>query len=278
MHTVSSNGAEIPAIGLGTWTLSGTACTELVADAISAGYRHIDTAAMYENEREVGEGIRTCGIERDALFVTTKVWWTDIAAGELERSAEASLARLGLDRVDLLLIHWPNPQIPLRESIQALNAARDRGLTRHIGVSNFPTALLAEAIRHSDAPLAVNQVEYHPYLDQTAVYNACRSAGVAMVSYCPLCRGGTLFEEDAISEPAGKYGKSAAQIVLRWHVQQDGVIAIPRTQRKKRLAENLDIFDFMLTVSEMQQISRLSSRHQRLCDFGFSPEWDGIHT
>ncbi len=274
MHTVIANGAEIPAIGLGTWTLSGSSCTELVAHAISAGYRHIDTAAMYENEREVGEAIRHSGIARDELFVTTKVWWTDIASGDLERSAQASLERLGLDQVDLLLIHWPNPQIPLKESITALNAVRDGGLTRHIGVSNFPTVLLSEAVHFSDAPLVANQVEYHPYLGQGAVYQACRSAGMSMVSYCPLCRGGALFEETAVRAAAERHSKSAAQIVLRWHVQQDGVVAIPRTQRKERQVENLDVFDFVLSNREMEQISALSLRNQRVCDFDFSPDWD----
>lgn len=274
MHTVAANGAEIPTIGLGTWTLSGASCRELVSHAISSGYRHIDTAAMYDNEQEVGEGIRQSGVARDGLFVTTKVWWTDTAAGDLERSAEASLERLGLDHVDLLLIHWPNPKIPLRDSIGALNAARDRGLTRHIGVSNFPAALLGEAVDLSDAPLVANQVEYHPYLPQNAVYRACRSFGMSMVSYCPLCRGGTLFEETAIRDAAQRYGKTAAQIVLRWHVQQDGVVAIPRTSRKDRLSENIDIFDFALSDTEMTQICGLSDRQLRVCDYDFSPVWD----
>ncbi len=274
MHTVSANGAEIPAIGLGTWTLSGDSCLELVSHAISVGYRHIDTAAMYENEQEVGEGIRQSGIAREDLFVTTKVWWTDIATGDLERSTEASLERLGLDQVDLLLIHWPNPQIPLPDSIRALNAARDRGLTRHIGVSNFPAGLLDEAAHLSEAPLVANQVEYHPYLAQDTVYRACRSTGMSMVSYCPLCRGGALFEETAIRDAAERYGKSAAQIALRWHVQQDGVVAIPRTSRKDRLGENLDVFDFALSDTEMKQISNLSGRHLRVCDYNFSPVWD----
>ena len=189
MHTINANGANIPSIGLGTWTLKGSDCTDIVQAAIETGYRHIDTAAMYDNEDDVGLGIARSGAPRNDLFVTTKVWHSDLAAADLRRSAERSLERLGLEYVDLLLIHWPNPAIPLAESIDALNAARDDGLARNIGVSNFPTALLAQAISLTKHPLAVNQVEYHPKLDQTKVLGACRAAGMATVSYCPLGRG-----------------------------------------------------------------------------------------
>lgn len=274
MHRIKANGADIPAIGMGTWTLKGDQCAELVAAAIDVGYRHIDTAAMYANEDAVGRGIAGSGIARDDIFVTTKVWWTDIAPGDLERSAEQSLARLGLDHVDLLLIHWPNPRIPVADSIGALNRVRERGLARNIGVSNFTTALLDEALRASDAPLVADQVEYHPMLNQDKVHAACRKAGMAMVSYCPLYRGGALFDRPEIVGPARRLGKAPAQVVLRWHVQQDGVVAIPRTTRRERLAENLAVFDFELDAAEMDAISALSSANSRICDFEFSPRWD----
>lgn len=274
MHSVMVNSAAIPVIGLGTWTLKGEVCSELVAHALSLGYRHLDTAAVYDNESAVGEGLRFSSVPRDNVFVTTKVWYTDIAPGELERSAEASLQRLGLDTVDLLLIHWPNPAIPLAGSIKALNAVRDSGMARHIGVSNFPTGMLAKAVRLSDAPLVVNQVEYHPFLDQTKVHAACRAAGMAMVAYCPLGRGGALFEEAAVADAAKRHGKSPAQIVLRWQVQQEGVVAIPRTERKERLVENIDLFDLELSDEEMAAISRLGSRNYRICDLDYSPKWD----
>ena len=274
MHRIKANGADIPAIGMGTWTLKGDQCAELVAAAIDVGYRHIDTAAMYANEDAVGRGIAGSGIARDDIFVTTKVWWTDIAPGDLERSAEQSLARLGLDHVDLLLIHWPNPRVPVADSIGALNRVRERGLARNIGVSNFTTALLDEALRASDAPLVADQVEYHPMLNQDKVHAACRKAGMAMVSYCPLYRGGALFDRPEIVGPARRLGKAPAQIVLRWHVQQDGVVAIPRTTRRERLAENLAVFDFELDAAEMDAISALSSANGRICDFEFSPRWD----
>lgn len=274
MHRIEANGAAIPALGLGTWTLRGRQCTEIVAEALRLGYRHVDTAAMYDNEAAVGEGIRASGLARDAVFLTTKVWWTDIAPGDLLRSAEASVKRLGFPSVDLLLIHWPNDRVPLERSVEALNETRRRGLARHIGVANFPTALLERAVRASEAPLACNQVEYHPYLDQQKVGAACRDAGLALVSYCPLYRGRGLFEEPPIRDAATRHGRSPAQIVLRWHVQQDEVAAIPRTTRKERLAENAAIFDFALAAEEMAAITALSSRNSRLCDFDFAPGWD----
>lgn len=274
MHRIEANGASIPALGLGTWTLKGEDCADLVAHALGIGYRHLDTAASYGNEMDVGEGLRRSGLARDEVFVTTKVWWTDLAANDFRRSAEKSLERLKLDQVDLLLIHWPNPKIPLAETIEALNQARADGLTRHVGVSNFPTGLLAEALALSDAPLVANQVEHHPYLDQAKVYAACRKVGMAMTSYCPLARGGDLFAERAVVDAAKAHGKTPGQIVLRWHVQQDGVVAIPRTTRKERLAENFDIFNFALTDGEMAAISALGVKNARICDYDFSPEWD----
>ncbi len=274
MHNVQANGASIPALGLGTWTLKDEACSELVAEALRIGYRHVDTAAMYVNEEAVGEGLRASGVARDEVFVTTKVWWTDLGAADLRRSAEASLSRLKLDAVDLLLIHWPNPAIPLAESVAALNKARQDGLARHIGVSNFPTALLREAIALSDAPLVVNQVEHHPYLDQSRVRAVCEAAGMALVGYCPLHRGGGLLEETVVTDAARTHGKTPGQIVLRWHVQQPGTIAIPRTTRKERLAENAAIFDFALSGEEMAAISALAGAGNRICDYDFSPKWD----
>lgn len=274
MHSVNANGAQIPALGLGTWTLRGQDCAQIVEHALRLGYRHVDTARVYRNEAEVGEGLRASGVARDDLFVTTKIWPTDIAPGDLERAAEASLKLLGLDQVDLLLIHWPNPKIPLEGSIKALNNAKRTGLARHIGVSNFTTELLSRALALSEAPLVANQVEHHPYLDQSKVLGACRRAGMAMVSYCPLSRGGDLFEQEAVRSSAAHHGKTPGQVVLRWHVQQDGVVAIPRTTKKERLAENSAIFDFALSDDEMGAISALSTRNLRICRGEFAPHWD----
>lgn len=274
MHSVEANGAAIPAIGMGTWTLEGEHCASMVAEALRVGYRHVDTAAMYRNEEAVGEGLRASGMARDDYFLTTKVWFTDIAEGDLQRSAEASLKRLGVDAVDLLLIHWPNPAVPLADSIRALNAVKAAGMTRHVGVSNFPTGLLAQAIELSEAPLVCNQVEYHPYLNQDRMKAMLAANGMALTAYCPLYRGGTLFDEPAVREAAAAHGRTPGQIVLRWQVQQDGVIAIPRTSRPERLAENLAVFDFALSDEEMTAISALRHRNERICDFDFSPVWD----
>jgi len=274
MHTIDGNGANIPAIGLGTWTLRGQEAVRLVAGAIEGGYRHLDTAAMYENEAEVGDGLRESGVARNQIFLTSKVWYTDIENGPLQKSVETSLKKLGTDYLDLALIHWPSKSIALDESIKALNDVRNRGLARNIGVSNFTVALIREAAQLSEHKLACNQIEYHPLLNQDKVIAACRELGIAVTSYCPLARGADLFAKDAIAAPASKYGKTGAQIVLRWHVQQEGVAAIPRSSKLERIKENLDVFDFALEPAEMTAISALGAEGLRICDFAFSPDWD----
>ena len=274
MHHVDANGANIPAIGLGTWTLKGEAATRLVANAVQSGYRHVDTAAMYDNEEAVGAGLRASSVSRDEIFLTTKVWPSDIGDGDLQRSVEASLVRLQVDRVDMALIHWPSRTIPLAESIRALNEVKDRGLARHIGVSNFTVALVDEAVALSRHPLACNQIEYHPFLNQDRVLAACRRHGMAVVSYCPLARGTELCPEPAVTAAAERHGKTPAQIMLRWQVQQEGVVAIPRSSNPARIAQNLGVFDFALEADEMAAIDALRARQHRICDFEFSPEWD----
>ncbi|MCC2102359.1 MAG: aldo/keto reductase, partial [Hyphomicrobiales bacterium] len=224
---IDANGARIPALGFGTWQLREEACVSAVETALSCGYRHIDTARMYGNEKAVGHGLRGSGLKRDDVFVTTKVWHDDISSGALERSAEASLRDLGLDAVDLLLIHWPNAAIPLKDSIAALCNARRRGLARNIGVSNFSVALLNEAAALSSEPLVANQCEYHPRLDQSAVIAACRRHRLAFVSYSPLGKGDML-AEPVITDIARRVARKPSQVVLRWHVQQ-GVATIPRS-------------------------------------------------
>ncbi|MCW4114716.1 aldo/keto reductase [Aurantimonas sp. MSK8Z-1] len=274
MKIIETNDASIPAIGLGTFTLEGAQCADMVARAIEAGYRHIDTARMYGNEREVGQGIRASGIERSALFVTTKVWWTDIGGEDLVPSAEAALEALGLDAVDLLLIHWPNREVPLESSIGALNAAKEQGLTHSIGVANFTSSMFDEAAAMSTAPLVCNQVEYHPFLSQEAVLGACARHEAALVAYSPLGRGGDILSNSAVREAAERHGKTPAQIVLRWEIEQDKVAAIPRTSKAERLAENIDIFDFELTEAERDALTALTTRRARLVNPAFAPNWD----
>jgi len=236
------------------------------------GYRHIDTAQIYENEREVGEGLRASGIRRDEVFVTTKVWPSHFASNDLERSAKESLARLRLTDVDLLLLHWPNPQIPLPETLGALARARQIGLARHIGVSNFTVALIEEAVAACAEPLVCDQVEYHPFLDQTKVKDACARRGMALVAYSPVAKG-RIKNERALARIGDRYRKSAVQVGLRWLVQQN-VSAIPRTSRLERLSENINVFDFELSDDEMSQISAMGNAGGRFTDFGFAPKWD----
>ena len=272
-HSVDANGAAIPAIGLGTFRLNGDDCSQAVQWALEAGYRHIDTAKMYDNETEVGAGLKVAGVPRDEIFVTTKVWRDDIAPGDLERSAEASLRRLGLDRVDLLLIHWPNDGVPLEASTNALCNAKRRGLARHIGVSNYPSAMLEKAVALASEPIVANQVEYHPYLDQTKVKDAARRHRVAVTSYCPLGRT-ALLDEPVLKGIASARGKTVSQIALRWHVQQPGVIAIPKSGTKTHIEQNLAVFDFELTADEMARITALARPDGRVINPAFAPRWD----
>ena len=268
---VEANGARIPLAGLGTWALRGRDCARLVEQAIRVGYRHIDTAQMYDNEREVGEGVRAAGKRAD-VFVTTKVQPQNLSPADLIRTTKESLARLRMTDVDLLLIHWPNPRVPLAETIGALCKMKSDGYTRHIGVSNFTVALMREAVSLSSEPLVCNQVECHPFLDQSTVIAAARGHGMAVVAYSPIAKGGVA--GDAVLARIGqRYDKSAAQVCLRWLVQQ-GIVVIPRTGKVERLAENFAIFDFVLTAEEMAEITALGGRRQRLTDWAFSPKWD----
>ena len=270
---VHANGAAIPAIGLGTWPMKGEEAARAVARALETGYRAVDTAAMYGNEDAVGEGLRAAGVPRADVFVTTKVWYTDLAPGALQRSAEASLKRLGLEQVDLLLIHWPNPDILLEGSIAALCDAKRHGLARHVGVSNFPVALLERAVSLATEPLVANQCEYHPHLDQTKLLAACRRHGLAFLSYAPIGKGAVL-EDATVRAVAARHGRTPAQVVLRWHVQQDGVAAIPKSANPQRIAENLDVFGFTLSEEDKRAVTGLAQPDGRMVAPGWSPSWD----
>lgn len=272
MQIVEANGALIPAIGLGTWELRGRVCARIVEQALKLGYRHIDTAQIYENERDVGEGVRASGIKRSDVFITTKIWTTHFAPNDLLRSAKESLVKLRMSEVDLLLLHWPNPQVPLNETLGALARAKEMGLARNIGVSNFTVALMEEAVAISPAPLVCNQVEYHPYLDQTKVRSACASFGLALVAYSPVAKG-RIKSDQVLTRIGARHGKTPAQVCLRWLMQQ-GVVAIPRTSKVERLSENIAIFDFKLSDQEMDEIFAMGTREGRITNFGFAPDWD----
>jgi diketogulonate reductase-like aldo/keto reductase len=272
--TIDAAGVAMPAIGLGTWDLRGAECVSVVGEAIGLGYRHIDTAAMYGNEREVGEAIRSSAVARGELFVTTKVWPDKLGPKDLLASAGTSLEKLGLAFVDLFLIHWPSPTIPLAQSIDALCEVKRRGWARAIGVANFTVAMIDEAAARAVEPLACNQVEYHPYLSQTRVLEACRRHGMAVTAYCPIARG-AVADDPVIREIAAAHGRTPSQVTLRWLIQQPGVAAIPKTARRERLIENLGAVEFSLTDAEMARISGLARPNGRLIDEeGIAPVWD----
>jgi len=271
--SIEANGASIPVLGLGTWQSTNESGLRAVRVALDAGYRHIDTAAQYENEQVVGRGLKQSGIARDRVFITTKVWHTELHNGPLQRAAAASVARLGLDHVDLLLIHWPNPHVPLEETLGALCEVKRQGLTRHIGVANFPIALLEQAIALSPLPLVANQCEYHPYLDQTKLIAVCQRHGIALISHRPL-GSGALLSDPLIVDLAREYARSPAQIILRWHIQQPGVAAIPKSSDPMRIAQNLALFDFELDPLDMTRISELARPDGRISRPAWQPEWD----
>jgi 2,5-diketo-D-gluconate reductase B len=271
---VEAKGARIPILGLGTWDLRGSVCARAVEQALRLGYRHIDTAEMYDNEREVGEGLRASGVKRDDIFVTTKIWPSHFAPRELERTARESLMRLRLSEVDLLLLHWPNPQVPLAETLGALCKVKRDGLARHIGVSNFGVSLLDEALQLSSEPLVCDQFECHPFLDQSKLIAACRRQRTAVVAYSPIAKGRAR-DDETLSRIGAAHNKTAAQVSLRFLVQQN-IVVIPRTSKVERLAENAAIFDFALSEPEMARIAALAHRDGRLVNFSFSgrPSWD----
>jgi 2,5-diketo-D-gluconate reductase B len=273
-HVTLKGGVRIPKIGCGTWQLRATECAQIVAEALRLGYRHVDTAQGYENEAAVGEGIRASGIPREEIFITTKVRPDFAADGALQKSTEDSLKRLGTGVIDLLLLHWPSPTVSVSESARALSDAKSLGLTKHIGVSNLTVAKLDEAIRSSPEPLVAAQIEYHPYLNQSRILAAIRGHGLAVIAYCPIALGKVANDPHLVAIGAKHY-KTAAQVTLRWLIQQDDVAAIPKTAQPARLRENLSVFDFRLSDIEMGEIRRLVRPNSRLVNEPqWVPKWD----
>jgi 2,5-diketo-D-gluconate reductase B len=265
---------RFPALGLGTWELRGRQCARIVEQAVRLGYRHFDTAQMYGNERDVGDGIRASGIKRDEVFVVTKVAPDNLAPTLLVRSVKESVGALRLGEIDLLLLHWPNKGLPLAETIDALVSVKRDGFVRNIGVSNYTVALIEEASRLSGERLVCNQFEYHPYLDQSKVLAYCRKMGLIFTAYCPLARG-RMFSDPVLTEIARAHGKTIAQIALRWLVQQGDIAPIPRSSNPERIAQNLDIFGFSLSAEEMKKIGALKRPDGRIANpAGRAPAWD----
>lgn len=261
-------GVEVPALGFGTWPLKGLTCQEAVADALRVGYRHIDTARMYGNEDAVGQGIQEAGVSRESIFLTTKLWHTELTARKVAEAAADSLRHLRTEYVDLLLIHWPNASVPLSETLAAMRQLQEAGKVKQIGVSNFPPDLLQEALQH--APIFCNQVEYHPFLSQEALRKVCRENDVLLTAYSPIAQG-TVKQSPLLAEIGARYGKSPVQVTLRWLIQQS-VAAIPKAASPERRRMNLDILDFQLTDAEMAQIFGLA-QGKRLINPAWAPKW-----
>ena len=268
-----AHGADIPKLGFGTWQLEDEDAARGVATALKTGYRHIDTAQIYGNEAAVGEGLKQSGLKRDEFFLTTKVWRDKFRDGDLQASVKESLDKLKTEYVDLLLLHWPVPEVPLSETMMALNEVKDEGLVKHIGVSNFTVDLMDQARAHSNAPLVANQVEYHPYLDQSAVLTACQAAGMAMTAYSPIAQG-KVFDDEVITDIAKAHDVSPAQVVLRWLIDQDSLVAIPRSSSDKHIQSNFEIANLTLSAEETGRINALRSPDGRLIDPDWAPDWD----
>ncbi len=272
---ISAHGADIPAIGYGTMLFpEPESAVGLVVHALETGYRHIDTARKYGSEQWVGEGIRASGLAREDIWVTTKVTEEDARADDFARSVETSLETLDLDYVDLLLIHWPQPRVPLEETLGALAKAKRDGLASNIGVSNFTISLLDEAMAKCPEPIVTNQIEYHAYIRQDRLIAACRKHGMLVTCHVPLARGAVL-ENPVIREISAAHGRTPAQVALRWLVQQSDVGVVPRALEFSEIEENIAIFDFALRDDEMARIATLQDRNLRVVDPAVRrPVWD----
>jgi 2,5-diketo-D-gluconate reductase B len=257
MEYVEAYGARVPAVGLGTWQLTGTECYETVSTALDLGYRHVDTAQLYENEREVGRAIADADVDRDDVFVTTKVSPRNAGHDALIDSTAASLERLGVEYVDLLLLHWPNPLVSVESTMGAMDHLVDRGKVAHVGVSNFPRVLLDRARDAADAPIITNQVQFHPYKPQRGMLSHCQEEGLVLTAYSPLARG-TALDDDTVQRLAVEYDRTPAQIVLRWATQHHNVAVIPKTTDPEHLKQNLALFDFKLTGPEVEELTKPS--------------------
>jgi 2,5-diketo-D-gluconate reductase B len=257
MHaTIDVQGVAVPAVGLGTWQLTGRACVEAVADALALGYRHIDTARAYRNEREVGEGMRASGVPREEIFLVTKVPPSDAAPASVRAAGEASLEDLGVERVDLLLLHWPAPRVPLADTLGAMAELRDEGRIAHFGVSNFAPPLLTEALELG--PVLNDQVEFHPYLRQDELVALANDRDVLITAYSPLDRG-RVARDPTLAEIGAAHDKTPGQVALRWLLDHPKTCVVPKAASHERRAENLDVFDFALSDDDRTRIAALAS-------------------
>jgi 2,5-diketo-D-gluconate reductase B len=270
-RTVTVQGVEVPKLGYGTWLVEGEDAYNGVLDALELGYRHIDTARAYGNEAWVGRALADCGVPREEIWLTTKVWYEHAELDVLTPVFHEQLADLQVDHVDLLLLHWPAAEVPLRQTLGAMNALREQGLAGQIGVSNFPSELLREAIEL--APIFCDQVEYHPYLPQGPVLHECLEHDLLLTAYSPFAHG-YVHDDPILQEIGARHGKSAGQVALRWLLDQPNVCAIPKASSHERRAQNLDVFDFELDDDERAAVAALSQRQLRTADPDWAPDWD----
>lgn len=264
----------LPPIGMGTFRLKGDDAREAVRSALSLGYRHIDTAQMYNNEAEVGDGITTSGIPRRAIFITTKVWYDQLRASDLINSLQTSLQKLKTDHVDLTLIHWPSPddEVPMAEYLGALRDAQREGLTDHIGISNFTCSQMDQAREIlGDTPILTNQVEVHPFLANRKVVEHAQKLGITVTGYMPLAVG-KVMEDETLRRIAKARHISPAQVAIAWCASR-GVVPIPSSTRAKHQVANLDALDIQLTADEIREIDALD-RGERIANPDFAPDWD----
>ena len=269
-RTLTVQGAPVPRLGFGTFELPGKPCREGVRDALEIGYRHIDTARGYENEAEVGAGIRDSGVPREQIFLTTKVPPDQAEPAALRETAEASLRDLGTDYVDLLLLHWPNPDVPVARTLEAMRAVQEAGKTRHVGVSNFPPRLLREALEH--AAVFADQVELHPFLGQDELLALAEEHDFTVTAYAPLAHG-KVPDDATLQEIGREHGKTAGQVALRWLLELPRTTVIPKASSHERRVENFDVFDFELSAAARERIAALP-KDQRDFDPPFAPDWE----
>jgi 2,5-diketo-D-gluconate reductase B len=274
MEAITTQGVAMPRRGFGTFRMPGVDAQPAVETALALGYRHIDTAAMYENEAAVGAAIAASGVTRAELFVTTKVWHDQLAPDALRRAFDASLRQLGLDQIDLYLVHWPSKDMDMASTLAALMSLRESGLARAIGVCNFNLPMLRRAVEAIGAPIASVQVEYHPYLSQSALLGYLRQHGVPLTAYAPLAQGRAA-SDPVLGSIGQKHGVSAAQIAIAWLLDQPGVAVIPKAGRPESQRANLAALDIRLDDEDRAAIATLP-KDQRFVRPPFAPAWDAV--
>ncbi len=269
---IEAFGGSIPVLGFGTWQLHGDKAEVAVQAALDTGFRHIDTARAYGNEKEVGQGIKASDVSRSDIFLTTKIPKDHLKPEDVKEQMDKSLMDLNTDYVDLLLIHWPSKKVPVEDTLGAMFELKEAGKMRNVGVSNFTETLLEEALDVSPGPIFCNQIEYHPYLAQDNVINFCRSRRLAVEAYSPLAKGRAP-KDGLLQEIGSTHGKNAAQVTIRWLLQQNGIVCLPKSGNPEHIRQNFDVFDFELSEEEMERISALN-KGKRLISPSWAPEWD----